>query len=1414
MTPRRLRLPKRLNVKVAILLLLVAGLLSAGVYFLHELQVKRTADVMLQRAKKAQSAGNPTAAVRFYLYYVHYAKDDHAAYSTLAMLMADQAEKAGANRRARASAYSMLERAARQDPDNETLLRRLADYSVQLGRMSDAAGHYKRLVQMFPEDTDLEVKLGRCQIATEHFREAIATFQALIGRDPRNTDAYVELADLFRDKLEDIESADATMHQMVAANPEWSRAYAQRARYWQRADKLESAEADIAKALELAPEGLDVLLTAAELRIANKDLQQARELLDRAAKRFPDDQRLHQTLASLDMLEGKTDAAISNLQKAEDDPKSLYPLVELHLKSGDVSGVRQTLKKMRKAGYRPEILEYYEARLLVTRRKWQEAVKALEQLRTKVSRWREVTNRVDLVLGLCYGQLGLWDRQREVYRRVLNEDPESAQARAGYALALFHTGKTDEALRQYRKLEKLLGPEALLKVPGLRATFFQLLLIETAQLPEEKRDWSEAAEFLDRLEKQEGPGGVQLGLMRAELLVKSGQSEQARRIVVALRDAQPDQLILWTALANLTAIEDGPREALKVLDEASKRLGDSPALRLARAGLAIQMDRDEGRQVLASLDVDMDGLSDARKVDYWQRLGSAYYRLRDRQTARQLWSRAADTLPKNVQIRLALFELAYETGDEAGMREAAGAVKELLGPQSSEWNYCEASRIVRLIRDRKRDRKSLDEAKELLATAIKLRPSWHELRRLEAEIAMMEGRTDDAIEGFQRAGQLGTLRPLYLAQLVRLLYSQRRYDEAKEAMGRLGSLRHLPSMKKWEAQLDLRTGDLEQALELAAESVADSKRATDFLWYGQLLAQADKPDEALAAFRRAAQINPRIPQAWLAMVVLLANNDKKAEAEEVVRQAQVALPEDQLPLVLAQCYEILRDFSRAEQHYRSAAELDPDNLSVLRRVVRFYVRVNRAGQAREHLLRIIELAGKDPDRHRAELLWARRSLARVMALSGDYRQKQQALKLLEENSPDGKASLEDLRLKATILAAFTQRDARLKAVELFEKIREQGARLSPQEQFLLAQLYDQTKRWRLCQEQMLELLSRNRKETRFLAAYVQMLLNHDTSPTAVKPWLERLEKLNPDARAVTAIKAQLLMKKGQVDEGIKLLEGMIPRPLPKEQLGRLREVAAMLERLEQYDAAKKLLVEFAEKAPGGSLTLATFLARHGTLDEALDQCEAALKENVSPLAVISTAVAVLKKRLGEAGPEHFVRVDDWFSRALKDHPDAKTVRLRLAGFLDLQGNLDEAVKQYRDLLARDDLTDHERALVGNNLAFMLAASKTDGKEALRLVNNAMAVLGPSSTLLDTRAVAYLAVDQPQTAVTDLRRAIVEGPSATRYFHLALAHHEQGDRQAALRALKVGRENHQLSADIVPRVERDKYLKLIGALGLR
>ena len=76
----------------------------------------------------------------------------------------------------------------------------------------------------------------------------------------------------------------------------------------------------------------------------------------------------------------------------------------------------------------------------------------------------------------------------------------------------------------------------------------------------------------------------------------------------------------------------------------------------------------------------------------------------------------------------------------------------------------------------------------------------------------------------------------------------------------------------------------------------------------------------------------------------------------------------------------------------------------------------------------------------------------------------------------------------------------------------------------------------------------------------------------------------------------------------------------------------------------------------------------------------------------------------------------------------------------------------------------------NNLAFQLTLHEDSPEEALKLIDRALDIAGPNTTLLDTRALILMQLNQGDKALKALREAVSLQPDEPiRYFHMARAY---------------------------------------------
>jgi tetratricopeptide (TPR) repeat protein len=155
-------------------------------------------------------------------------------------------------------------------------------------------------------------------------------------------------------------------------------------------------------------------------------------------------------------------------------------------------------------------------------------------------------------------------------------------------------------------------------------------------------------------------------------------------------------------------------------------------------------------------------------------------------------------------------------------------------------------------------------------------------------------------------------------------------------------------------------------------------------------------------------------------------------------------------------------------------------------------------------------------------------------------------------------------------------------------------------------------------------------------------------------------------------------------------------------------------------------------------------------------------------------------------------------RALREDPDSTQLLILQGEMYDLQQRYEDAIGVYQKLLANSSLKGDERAIVLNNLSFMVALLgdkvHTD-VDSLKSVQEAVDILGPTSAILDTRAVVYTALGNYNRAIEDLELSISDDPTAAKYFHKAIAHLGAGQNQAALqawdKALELGLSTQEL-----------------------
>jgi len=1278
-----------------------------------------------------------------------------------------------------------------------------------------------RLGAMLSKQAELAEREGR-------FDDAARKLWRSVRLAPRQLEPYARLAELLRWRLGRPDEADYWMKTLVESNADSRRAHVLRGRYLLSVGRIEDAEADAARALDSAPDDHDALLLAAQCAVGKGQYDQAREYAARAVKLHPRSGDAYLTLAAVELQAGRRETALSWLRRGAafnvGDRELVSRLATLLLDEGETQGTEGLVKAL-EAGPRPApVGGYLRARLDYSKGRWLAASRGFERARTQLALPPGMAKRVEFWLGDCYGKMGNVPAQLAAYERAAHIDPDWVPARAGIATTLLGDGRIDEALAELRQLVKLPDVPAVYRTQLARA-----LILKNMRLEPSERDWQDVETALDQA-AQAAPEMVEVPIVRAETLAAQNRFEEAETLLRNAQANNPKSAELWVALAALAGRQENWEHAADLLDEAEQQLGDSVALRLARAAHLVGRGEQNTAESLKTLAEETEQLPEADLARLWRGLAGMALRVGDYKEADRLCRLAAEKEPNDLQIRLLMLDVAVRAGYTANMESVLREIQRIEG-SGPLWHYGRAVYYRLLATEGVHPEKLLRQALDHLARAAKLRPEWSRVPLLAAEIHGLQGDEDRAVEDYLRAIDVGAREMSTVRRAISLLSRRQRDSEADQLLRRLEKEQTPVSadLARMASQVSMRLDDLDRALEMARHVADGSNEYRDHVWLAHVLeavglrAKSEGRTgrsqtalgEAQTALRHAVELAPTAPDAWAALVRFVARTGKPEKVDSLLTEIHETVSEQRASLVLAQCYEVLEKPEEAQRQCEAALAAAPKDPFVVAWAADFLARTGKGPQAEKQLQRII--AGQVPVAERV-VLWARRKLAGILAARGGYPNLQQALDLIDRNLAAAGPSVEDQRMKAMLLASHPARTRRQEAIQILETVFPGRSSLEPEDRFVLARLHMGEGDWAQAAQQLKRLVDRPNPDPRYVAAYVEVLLNQDEIAQA-ESWLEKLEQAAPEQYSTAGLRAEAWFQRGRLDEAINVLKRYLENPhsQPKDGAGRLDLVATYLQQeagrlkstgqeslaLTLLGAARGLRREYAEKHPEQELSIAAILTREGRFEEALELAERAWSK--AEPATIARAAGALQGS-ASANPEQLRRIEAILLAALKKHDRPIPLLLALAGLHIFQERYEEAETLFREVIDRDG----GNVVALNNLAVLLALQGTHLDEARRLIETAIERAGPIPQLLDSRATVYLALGQPAKALVDLDVAIAEASSPTWYFHKAQVHWEAGRPIAATDALARAHELG-LTPELLNPLERPAHRGLQAAL---
>ncbi|GAB6184689.1 tetratricopeptide repeat protein [Thermopirellula anaerolimosa] len=1438
-------------------------LLGIAVYFLQRFQVRRNARFFYDRALQAQAEGKVPDAIRNLQWYVEFVPTDTEAAARLGSLLVDA--------KAYGAAFFRLESVLRRDPSRSDSRRLLVDILLRMGRFRDAQEHLEQyLLKEFPEDADLLAKWARCLRGLRQPERALSVLQQAIEKDAALEDAYLLAAAITRYDLKRPEEGDAWIDRLLKAVPESPTAkYAAAVYFYELKDYAKAYEL-VSQSAEQSPQDVQTLLLAADTALRLDKADECKQWAERILQIEPDNADAHALLANASLRLDGIDAAIKILEesitkvKPRDRDRLLWTLASLELDVGRADSAEARVEALTKSAYDPPRVRYLRGRLLAQKGQWYEAVQTLEQARTSLVEQPDLLKQVDFWLGVCYGQLGNFDQSFASYAKAVNQDPLWPQARLGRAAAFTELGRVDEAVAEYRTLVQM----NQLSTSGL-LDFARLLVLQNLARSRSERDWTEVRQVLDAVDKQV-PNSPDTAILRAEIAAADGDNAEAEKTLEDARKNAPDSLDLVLTLTALAYRGGDASKAEQLLQEAEQKFGTTAGVLSAKARFLVGTDAapeqlDAGLSEIAAQGESLPAAERQRLLNSL----TVYAIQADRiELAKRFCRELSSLAPNSLRVRLLLFDLAIRAQDYQTVEPVLDEIAKIEG-RGPLWNYGRA--VYLFLKSKGEDRAALRSALGHLDQAAAQRPNWARLQSLRGIIYEQLGDEPAALNAYLGAVELGDRDLTTIRRVIPLLYKQQRFLEADRIVRSMEE-RQVPlsaDVDRLASTINLQLENYDRALDMARRAAENSSDYRDHAWYGTVLSvlanraqtsgQSADVDRTLklaeAEFRKAVELSPKTPEAWVALMQFYARSGQKEKAEAVIEETRAALEGGLAPLALGQCYETLQNLDEAERYYQEALTTSPSDPQVIRQVAEFYLRTGRTESA---VTQISRLTGGEVPAKQEDVAWGRRAMALLLANRGGYENLQKGLSLMQQNRTGGVGTIQDARAEALLLSSHPLRRERNKAREILERLIAESPQVTPDDRFVLAQLYMADGDVVNAARHMRSLLASHGNEPRYVQRFVSFLIQQEDYSEA-EVWQRRLETLAPDAFSTVSLRARLLVEQGQDDAALNLLKtyaeqapadnvdaadaasekgsetggdasgaqtaddaktAETPSADGSERLLQLRRavvgdalegLAQVLRRKGRQESADRFLAEvesvyrdFVEKYPQATLLLSAFLARRGRADEALELFRRHWAE--SDPNIMTAAATVLLSRVYE-DKSRAADLEAVILEALEKLERPQGLLLTLADFYGLQGRVDEAAALYEEVLRRDP----RNLLALNNLAVISALGRKNLDRALQCIDQALAIAGPVANVLDSKAIILMARENPQEALRIVNEAISDQPTGLLYFRQAQALLALKQTSAAKKAFEEAFAMG-FSRDALHPLERNSYDRLEAALG--
>jgi tetratricopeptide (TPR) repeat protein len=588
--------------------------------------------------------------------------------------------------------------------------------------------------------------------------------------------------------------------------------------------------------------------------------------------------------------------------------------------------------------------------------------------------------------------------------------------------------------------------------------------------------------------------------------------------------------------------------------------------------------------------------------------------------------------------------------------------------------------------------------------------------------------------------------------------------------------------------------DMDGAITAFEKAVSmDPDRSATYSELGSVRMVTGDKAKAEAAFRKAIEIDPKSPSAHLSLSNFLWATGDLAGAEQAMRQTLVLDPQNTTGnRALAMYYMVVNKPEAAEPHLKIVAERVPGPTPKYF-LAEYYLRMGKPDEARAtltplladdeafvgasvRLARIEVIANKNAEAHRLiEAVLAREpknpdaliTRGKLFLTEGNTVNALTALKTAVEANP---RSIEaHLALAQTHVIRGSNKEA---TTAFNDALKLDGTNM--QGRLGLARLQINNGTAADAVPLVLKIVEENPRNLEARLLLLHGLMAVGDLPQATQQ-MNVLLQASPNSATVQTAAGMLATMKRDT-EGAKAAYGRALQADPRSYQALAGLLTAEMQ-TKKFGSARELIEKQLAANPNDPNLLLMSAQTYNALGDAFAM-EKALKKTVEVDPQSLQAYAMLGRMYYQQGRLDLARseLETYVNRA----PNSVPANTMLGTILELQGKKDDAKARYGKALQ----VDPRAAVAANNLAWIDANSNGNLDMALQLAQTAKAQLPNRHEVDDTLGWIYYKKGLNSMAIESLTSSTTRAPDNPSYnYHLALAHHQNGNKAEAKKFLE-------------------------------